>query len=329
VRPIHQVQKTKILQEERAAMIVSCGEALIDFIPSPVAGEIGYLPRCGGSPFNTAIACARLGASTAFLGRISTDIFGDKIAAALAENAVSLRLVRRVVQPTTLAFVDLAGEEPQYAFFTENSAERSISPHDLTAVPEGVDCLHLGLGAYTLETEPFATAFTTLFQAARGKAVRSFDPNIRANMIADRVAYAGRIEAWLAETDLVKVSAADLEWLYGDEAIDSIAQRWLALGPQLVVVTRGGKGAIAFRAGHAPVTATAPSIVVVDAVGAGDSFTGGLLTALYRAGAMSIAGLAALDTVTLTDAVGYACRVAAVTCTRAGANPPFAHEVIA
>lgn len=310
-------------------MIVSCGEALIDFIPAPVAGEIGYLPRCGGSPFNTAIACARLGAPTAFLGRISNDMFGDKIVAALAENAVSLALLHRVDQPTTLAFVDLAGEEPQYAFFTENSADRGITPHALSTAPTGVECLHLGLGAYTLETEPFAQAYTALFKAAKGRAVRSFDPNIRANMIADRASYVARIEHWLAETDLVKVSAADLEWLYGHRPLEAIAESWLALGPKLVVVTRGSKGASAFRHGKPPITASAQPITVVDAVGAGDSFTGGLLVALRAAGAMNLAALTQLDDTVLTQAVGYACRVAAITCTRAGANPPYAHEVAA
>ncbi len=309
-------------------MIVSCGEALIDFIPAPVASEVGYLPRCGGSPFNTAIGCARLGAPTAFLGRVSTDMFGDKIAAALIENGVSLAFVRRVSQPTTLAFVDLAGEEPQYAFFTENSADRGLTAADVNdLLPSGVECLHLGMGAYTLETQPFAHAYAALFSSAKGRAVRSFDPNIRANMIGDRTAYATRIERWLSEVDLVKVSAADLEWLYGGRPMAEIAADWLQLGPKLVVVTRGGKGATAFRPGCAPVDGSAPPITVVDAVGAGDSFTGGLLVALRQAGALSVAGLASLDDTILAQSVAYACRVAAITCTRAGANPPFAHEV--
>jgi fructokinase len=308
-------------------MIVACGEALIDFIPVAYGTENAYLPKPGGSPFNTAITTARLGAPTGFLSRVSTDLFGDQICQALSSDSVSLELVTRVANPSTLAFVDLAGEEPQYAFFTREAADRTIEPADVANLPGSVSCLHLGLGADTLETQPFAGTYLGLFERMKGLALRSFDPNIRANMISDRAHYAGLVEQALSRFDLVKVSAADLEWLFGGESEEQIVQRWLALGPAMVVVTRGSRGAAAWRSGKPTVEVAARPIKVVDTVGAGDSFTGALLVSLGTHTAHSAAALTALGEGELRSCLEHAVRVAAITCSRAGANPPYAEEV--
>ena len=127
------------------------GEGLIDFIP----GEDGrFMPRCGGAPFNVCLAMARLEAPTAFLSNVSTDMFGDQICAELAQDGVDLDMVKRVANPTTLAFVSFATGEPQYAFFYNDAADRSLTPATLPELPQDAAAMHLSMGAVTCEVEP-------------------------------------------------------------------------------------------------------------------------------------------------------------------------------
>ena len=127
------------------------GEGLIDFIP----GEDGrFMPRCGGAPFNVCLAMARLEAPTAFLSNVSTDMFGDQICAELAQDSVNLEMVKRVANPTTLAFVSFATGEPQYAFFYNDAADRSLTPATLPELPRDAAAMHLSMGAVTCEVEP-------------------------------------------------------------------------------------------------------------------------------------------------------------------------------
>eukprot|EP01051_Picozoa_sp_SAG22_P008406 SAG22_NODE_638_length_8262_cov_4.658826_3_plen_313_part_00 len=156
--------------------LVSVGEALIDFIPND---QGLFRPVCGGAPFNVCLTMSRLGSRTAFLSNVSSDMFGDKICSELAANAVDLSMVKRVPNPTTLAFVNLEQEAPQYAFFFNDAADRSLTAATLPALPAKTDALHLSMGAVTLATQPVSGAFAALFKAARGKVFTSFDPNIR------------------------------------------------------------------------------------------------------------------------------------------------------
>jgi fructokinase len=195
-------------------MIICCGEALIDMVRTPVTGfGDGFLPLPGGSPYKTAIAVGRLGVPVAFLGRISTDFFGDMLVSRLKENHVSDSLVIRSDLHSTLAFVKLEqGEEPQYVFYTEGTANRSFSAEDLPdELPAGTGCLLFGSIAMTME--PIATTIETLIFRHRGKEspVISFDPNIRPFMIKDREAYIKRFETWAAASTIAKISAADFE----------------------------------------------------------------------------------------------------------------------
>src|SRR3954447_1710030 len=198
-------------------MIVVCGEALIDLTPTVHDGTEAFVPRLGGSPFNIAIGLARLGAPASFLGRFGDDFFGAQLRERLA--AAGVDLTHAVTRPalTTLARVHLVdGGEPEFAFYAERSADRLLAPDDLpTAFGDDVDALHFG--SISLVLEPGATTLEGLLRREHAKRVITLDPNVRPGLIADREAFRSRLEAQVALTDVVKVSRADLDWLYPGE----------------------------------------------------------------------------------------------------------------
>ncbi len=308
-------------------MIVSCGEALIDFVPlEGPGGEAGYRPLPGGSPFNVAIAAARLGQPAGFLSRVSTDVFGDQLVATLEANDVDTSLEARGSESSTLAFVALApGEEPRYAFFNTGAADRSLVAADLPeALPAGIDCLHFG--SFSLAVEPAATTLAGLMQRESGRRVISLDPNVRPTLVGERTAYVRRLEALIRLATIVKVSAADLDWLYPGEPADAVAARWLDSGPTVIAVTGGERGAFGVTAALRA-EATGDRVEVVDTVGAGDTFQAGLLVRLAELDRLTHDGLESLTEADLADALAFAGRAAAITCTRAGADPPRRGEL--
>jgi fructokinase len=309
-------------------MIVSCGEALIDFMPIEHEGAPAYRPFPGGSPFNVAVGLGRLGAPAGFLSRISTDFFGDLLLRTLSENGVDTRYVKRAADPSMLAFVSHKPEgEPQYAFFANGAADRCITEHDLpAALGDDVACLHLGLGAISTLAEPAATTFEALLKRESKRRVLALDPNVRPNLIKDREAARARLESWVSLCDIVKVSRADFDWLYPDRGIEDSAAAWRDLGPKLVVMTLGGDGAMALLDGTR-VAVPGRSIGVVDTVGAGDSFHSALLAGLNERGLLTRDRLAQLDVAVLEILLDQAVAAAAITCSRAGANPPTKREL--
>jgi len=309
-------------------MIVSCGEALIDFVPMEGKnGEFGYKPCEGGSPFNVAIGLGRLDVPTGFLGRISTDFFGDLLMRHLDRNGVDTSLVLRGSENTTLGFVSLPkdGGEPQYAFVATGSADRTVSLEDFPdPLPE--DATVLQFGSISLVQEPGATAFEALMRREAGRRVLVLDPNVRPGLISDRDAYIARLESWIALMDLVRASVVDIEWLYPGESLASVAERWAALGPNIVVFTLGEEGAVAWSsAGETQVPGV--RVTMADTVGAGDSFFSGFLGALHRSGNLTRDGLPSLASDDLSAALAFGCRCAGITCSRDGADPPWSNEV--
>jgi len=309
-------------------MIVSCGEALIDFMPISAEGAQAYRPFPGGSPFNVAIGLGRLGAPTGFLSRISTDFFGDLLMQTLADNRVDTSHVKRASDPTMLAFVSHRPDsEPQYAFFANGAADRCITEHDLPAsLGDDVACLHLGMGAISTQAEPAATTFETLLKRESKHRVLAFDPNIRPNLIKDKETARDRLESWIPLCDIVKVSRVDLEWLYPGRKVEESAAAWRDLGPKLVVMTLGADGAMALLDGS-KITVPGRKIGVVDTVGAGDSFHSALLAGLNEHGLLTRDRLAKLDLDVLKTLLDRAVAAAAITCSRAGANPPTQREL--
>lgn len=306
-------------------MILSCGEALIDMLPrKTTAGEDAFAPYPGGAVFNTAIALGRLGAPAGFLTGLSTDMFGEMLRKSLTESGVDCDLAVLSDRPTTLAFVQLVAGQASYAFYDENTAGRMIAPDDLPDLPDEVEALFFG--GISLVGNPCGATYEAL-QAREAKSrVTMIDPNVRPGFIDDGPAYRARIDRMIGLADLVKLSDEDLHWLYGNGSLDDLAQSVLARGPSAIFVTEGAKGATAYTASH-KVEVAATKVEVADTVGAGDTFNAGILAALFRAGVLNRAALAKLDDNTLRAALDLGVRVAAVTVSRAGANPPWADEV--
>ena len=301
----------------------------MDFIPvETVGGGQGYLAAPGGSPLNTAISISRLGVEAGFLGKLSTDFFGDEFKAWLDHNRVATTYVTRAEAPSTLAFVkrDRSGDA-QYAFFTAATADGLLAESDLPAeLPASVECLQFG--SISLAMAPACETITRLVLRERGKRVLSFDPNIRPGLISDSGGYRERFARLAEAATVLKLSDADLGWLYPGVTFEHAVVRAGGLGPPLVVVTRGAEGVIGIcPRGSVQVAAVQPPGGVADTVGAGDSFHGALLASLQRLGKLTLAAIAELSRSDLEQVLRFAVRVAAITCSRPGADPPWIAEL--
>ena len=305
--------------------ILVAGEALMDCIPMP---DDAFRPIVGGSPFNVAVAAARLGrpaTGVGFLSGISTDFFGDRLMRALHAEAIDTTWVARLNAPTTLAFVDLSGPSPRYAFYDEKSATRSFTTHAIPALPDAARFVHVG--SVSLIGAPGADEIARMaHDAASAGRVISVDPNVRASLVVNDHAWRARLDGLIGIATVVKLSDEDLETLEPGMAPAEFAARTLAGGASLVIVTGGGAGAEAWTpTGHVHVAA--PKIVVADTIGAGDTLMAATLVHLAEHGLDSRPSIAALDESALRNLLTFATRAAAVTCTRAGCNPPLRHEV--
>ncbi len=305
-------------------MIVSCGEALIDFLPRPGADGITFRPSPGGSPFNVAIAIARLGTAAGFFGGLSSDFFGDMLRQALRDSGVDLTFVANTERPSTLAFVNLDAGDARYAFFDQGSAGRMLTEADLPAFPRTVAGLHFG--SFSLAAEPCGSALEALMQREQTDRVISLDPNIRPTLIHNRDGYLARLDRLVEMSDIVRLSREDLGWIAPEASFEELAARWLARGARLVILTRGSEGATALAGKHAVSIPGVPT-QVVDTVGAGDTFTAGFLARLDKLGLLTKRGIAGLGRDALTDTLSFAAKAAAVTVSRAGANPPWLREL--
>lgn len=308
-------------------MILCCGEALIDMIPSPTdAGRDGFVPHSGGAIFNTAVALGRLGVQTGMLSGVSTDIFGHQLARDLRASHVDTSHLVRSRRHTTLAFVQLADGHATYTFFDDNSAGRMLAPEDMPALAQEVSALYFG--GISLASEPGADAYAALAAKEAGDRAMMLDPNIRASFIEDIQRYRARLDGMIARADIVKVSDEDLNWIYpGPEALADKIARLREAGPSVVILTRGGEGATAWLSDGTEVSAPSRKVAVVDTVGAGDTFNAGVLARLSELGLLTKAALSDIAPEAMQDALSFGASVAAVTVSRAGANPPWRREL--
>jgi fructokinase len=316
--------------EEEEAMILVGGEALVDLVPAPetVPGELGpLLPLPGGGPYNVAITAGRLGASVRFLSRLSTDSFGDALLRRLELSGVDTSMVQRGPEPTTLAVAGIAADgSARYSFHVEGTADREVAhpgplPDDIRIV---------SLGTLSLLLEPGASRYERLLREHSGAGgLTVLDPNIRPAMVTDATAHRDRFASWLPDIGLLKLSIEDAEWLAdgsGKDADGAVAD-WLGRGPAAVVLTRGGDGIVVRTGGGAEVEVPTVPTAVVDTIGAGDTVHGALLWWLSHHGTTSAEALRAVDADAWRDALTFAARAAAVTVSRAGAEPPYAAEL--
>lgn len=302
-------------------MIVVCGEALMDMIQN---GDGTKQAAPGGGPFNTARALARLGVPVAFLGHISTDAFGRELAGLLEADGASLRYTTRGPEPTTIAIADIDSEGlAEYQFLVQGTSAPNLTiemvPDEFSA---DVNALHLGTLGFVLE--PMADTLVSLVEREHGRRLLMVDPNVRVGLDADDE-YRERLHHVFRLSTIVKASDADLAWLYPGLEYEQAAERILDGGVRLVVVTLGAEGAFGAHR-DVRVRVPAPRVRVVDTIGAGDAFGAALLGWLHDHDCAHPD--LELDETMLGAALDYACLVAAITCTRAGADPPRKSEIL-
>ena len=305
-------------------MIVVCGEALIDLIPTHCHGETAYVARVGGSPFNVAVTIGRLEGSVALLSQISEDRFGRRLREHLRQSGVDTQLLLTSPQATPLALVQTSNAEPDYTFYLDGTTVQLTSEQLPDTLPDAVSALHFG--SLSIVLEPAASALESLLLRESTRRVITLDPNVRANLVPDMASYRRRLDGWLGQADIVKASRDDLAVLEPDRDVRRVARDWHARGAAIVVITDGGAGALGICA-TGEVEVPAIQVRVADTVGAGDAFMGGLLTWLDAQGRLTEAALATLAVDDVRQAVSFAARVAALTCAQVGADPPRRAEV--
>jgi fructokinase len=299
-------------------VIVVAGEALIDLVPQGPGALAGLKPALGGGPYNTAVALGRLGSRTAFCSRTSNDAFGEALLDGLRRAGVDVSGVQRGPEPTTLAVATIDdGGSAAYTFYVDGTADRLFTTP--AALP--ADTRAVSFGTCSLVLEPGASAYEELMRRAAGQGLfTALDPNIRAGLIPDADAYRARFRSWLPSVTLLKVSAEDAAWLGGTP------REWLAAGPSAVVVTRGGDGLTVFTRDGGECSVPGEKVEVVDTIGAGDTVNAALLHGLATQEALSAQALTALGTEGWSRLLRFAARAAAITCSRPGAEPPYAAE---
>jgi fructokinase len=304
-------------------LIAVIGEALIDFAVNQ-DGTVAARP--GGGPCNTARTLGRLGQPVLFAGRLSDDTFGRILCQRLAEDHVTLGVPAPSQAPSTLAAaeIDPAGVA-RFRFYLSDTAAADLDYPALTAaIPAEAATVHVG--SLGLLMEPIAASVERFMtHDVAPDALVMLDPNCRPGAIADRPAYLARLDRILRRTDVVKLSTEDLGYLSPGVPVPAAARRLLTSGPGLVLVTDGPRPARAFLPGN-EITADIPEVRVVDTIGAGDAFGGGFL-AWWAASGLTKSDLkrAAL----VQRALRAAAQVAAMTCARASAEPPWLAEVAA
>jgi fructokinase len=300
------------------------GEAIVDLVPGPEPDC--YLAKPGGSPFNVAIGLARLGHRTTLMARLADDGFGKLLRCHAAAENIDLGSAPQAAEPATLAVVDLDRDaNASYSFYLQGTADWQWTGAETAALPADTAVFHMGSLASWLS--PGAERIHAMAAGLRhdGEVLISYDPNIRPALLGQPARARPLVEKFVSLAHIVKASREDSDWLYPGASLERVSVRWLDLGPRLVVITDGPRGAHLFQAGVAPVHRPGREVRVVDTIGAGDAFTSGLLGGLVRRGLHSPELLS--PSAPLAEAVDEAILISALTCERAGADPPSAADL--
>ena len=308
-------------------IVAVAGEALVDLVPAPVGGYLEIAP--GGSPANVAVGLARLGVPARMLARIADDPLGRRVRHHLERNGVALDHVVPADEQTSMALVTVDDDGvPSYDFRVLGTADWQWSADELAGALDGpVVAVHSG--SLALTTPPGAAHLRALLAGARDRVTVSYDPNCRPLLMGDPADVLTGVHELLGASDVVKVSSEDLEWL--GLTPEAALEDWLGRGPAVVTVTLGGDGVLAGTATGLRTRRPGVRVEVVDTVGAGDTFSAALLAGLHRRdllGADRRDALRAVDGPTLDALLDEAAAAAAITCSRRGADPPTADELL-
>jgi fructokinase len=307
--------------------VAVAGEVITDLVP---AGEDGLFRAApGGSPANVAVGLARLDVVARMLARLSDDVLGVRLRAHLERNGVDLSHAVRAPEPSSLAIVALQEDgSAAYDFRVDGTADWQWTDDELAGALDGVQALHAG--SLGLTTAPGGAVLRRLAGRAARTATVSFDPNVRHLLMGSPEEVREVVRELLAVAAVVKASDEDIAWLEPGKSIEDVASSWLEQGPDLVVVTRGGEGALAVGPASGEVHRPGVPVDVVDTVGAGDSFMAALLAGLARRGLLGAdrrGDVRALSGDAVGGLVDDAVRASAITCSRRGADPPRAAEL--
>ncbi len=303
------------------------GENVADAVVEPAAENdtalrLRVFP--GGGPANTAVALGRLGTPTRFLGRLPQGVFGDLFAERLQKSAVDLSFAVAASEPATLTIASVADDgQASYVFYAAGTADWQWNAQELLPSHfDGVACVHAG--SLALVMEPGGNLIEKLLDTVRERATVSIDPNIRTALVSPQ-RYRSRIAQWCRLADIIRMSEDDAAELFPGLAPEDVLMAPRLADVPLVIITRGERGVVAsFRQDVVEV----PGVVVptVDTIGAGDAFSAGVLHWLYQAGHLG-GRIDHLDIETVRRALTFGARVAALTCTAPGADPPWASRL--
>jgi len=307
------------------AKVTVIGEALIDLVPGSEPWSFAACP--GGSPYNVAIGLSRLGHDTTLMARLADSGFGRALRDRAAAEGIHLDAAPYATEPATLAVVSLDAEaRASYDFYVDGTADWQWSASETGKAPAATAAFHFG--SLASWTPPGCEHILDLARVMRDRDVLvSYDPNIRPRLVKDPADGQRMVERGVRLAHLAKASSEDIAWLYPGQSIEETARHWLRLGATAVVITDADKGASAFTTSDQPVHRPARDVVVADTVGAGDSFTAGLLASLIKRNCHSPRQLAQLPARTMSAVLDDAILVSSLTCQRQGSDPPTDLEV--
>ncbi len=308
-------------------MILCCGEALIDMLPEKLpSGKSCFVPKAGGALFNTALALGRLSLDVALLTGLSTDFFGKILYKELQNSGVSTEYLVSSNHPTSLAFVEFSDQNTNYSFYTNGAAHTMLTRNNLIGCQSKFDALLFG--GISLCLDPTGSTMLHLMNQYSEKCITILDPNIRASFISDEGFFRNRLSEMIGLCDILKLSDEDLNWLVPKEDnLEFQIKKIVGDQKKLVVVTKGEKGASAFYAGAKICQVQSIPVKVEDTVGAGDAFNAGLIYSLKKQGAFIKFSKLLPNEKVVKKALVFASKVASITISREGANPPWLKEI--
>jgi fructokinase len=307
-------------------MIICAGESLIDMVS--FRGEPEYTPHVGGSNFNSSIALGRLGADSYYFGAVSNDHYGELIENKLRHSKVKEDFIIKTNRPTTLAYADVVNGIAEYTFVDEHSAGRLLDQKALNPFINRVKkAKALLVGGISLQAEPCGSSWQWFIEQVSSYLPIYFDANVRPDFIENKQNYIARFEGLTSKVDIIKISDEDYRYLYGAKDFNKVSKDWIDNGVKLVILTLGSEGSKVIYGNGIEVFAESQKVDVVDTIAAGDTFNAGFLLNLDKQDLLDRDSLNTLTEMQLEKALSFANKVASITVTRKGANPPWHEEL--
>jgi len=307
-------------------MIICAGESLIDMVS--FRGEPEYTPHVGGSNFNSSIALGRLGADSYYFGAVSNDSYGELIENTLRHSKVKEDFVIKTNRPTTLAYADVIDGIAEYTFVDEHSAGRLLDQASLKPfINRVMKAKALLVGGISLQAEPCGSSWQSFIDEVAGHLPIYFDANIRPDFIENKQAYLTRFIELTYKVDIIKISDEDYRYLYGAQDFNEVSKNWLDNGVKCIIITLGSEGSKVIYDNGKEVFVKSLKVDVVDTISAGDTFNAGFLINLDDQDLLNRESLNTISNDQFTKALTFANKVASITVTRKGANPPWYEEL--